>query len=193
MESERAEKKKLEEEFSLLKKESHNLSVKSNLLQETVDDLTSENGHIKEEAAKGKENIELLTEKDSDNEREKSALQEERDKLKTEKDSLLEQIQGLMAEKKELSPYLYLIEAKKEQEALEAAVIEAKKTLQKALDSSTYILAFIIHEEVREALEKAIKSSQELINSADCTFEELNNSKENIDSAIKKAEEQEKK
>ena len=193
MESERAEKKKLEEEFSLLKKESHNLSVKSNLLQETVDSLTSENSHINEEAAKAKEYVELLTKKDSENEREKSALQEERDKLKTEKDSLLKQIQGLMAEKEELSPYLYLIEAKKEQEALEAAVIEAKNSLQKALDSSTYILASITHEEVKEALEKAIKSSQELINSADCTFEELNNSKENIDSAIKKAEEQEKK
>lgn len=192
-ESEKAEKKKLKEDIAKLLERYHILEEKSDLLQVAVDDLTSENNRIKEDFAKTQKNIDLLAEEKSDRERDNSALNEELSQQKIENVSLQQQIKKLLAEKEELTPYLYLIEAKKEQEALDAAVLEAKKKLQETLDSSMCILPSITHEEVREVLEKAIKSSQELVNSADCTLEELNNSKENIFSETKKAEEQEKK
>ena len=88
---------------------------------------------------------------------------------------------------------MYLVEAKKEQEAIESAIKEARENLQKSLDSAMSILSTITHEEVENPLEDAIKFSRELVDSVDCTLEELNDSKESIDSASKVAEEQEKK
>lgn len=54
------------------------------------------------------------------------------------------------------------------------------------------ILSTIKHEEIKKTLEDAIKFSRELVDSVDCTLEELNDSKRNLDSASNEAEEQEK-
>ena len=193
IEGEKSAKKVLEENIAQLQEGNRILSEKSDSLQVAVDELASENSSLKEESAKAKEKIDLLTEESSSNESEKSALHEELDKQKSENDSLRQQIQELVAEKEELSPYMYLVEAKKEQEAIESAIKEARENLQKSLDSAMSILSTIKHEEVKISLEEAVKSSRELVNSVDCTLEELNNSKDSIDSAAKVAEEQEKK
>lgn len=187
----KVEKEGLRENINKLQERNHVLSEKLDLLQVAVDKLTSENSRLKEDSAKIKKDVDLLTEENSGKKRECSSLNEELNQQKIENKSLQQQIKELLAEKEELTPYLYLIETKKEQEALDAAVLEAKKKLQDTLDSSTCVLASITHEEVKEVLEKAIKSSQELINSVDSTLEELNDSKESIDSATNKAEEQE--
>lgn len=193
IEDEKTAKKVLEENLAQLQEGNRILSEKSDSLQAAVDELASENSSLKEESAKTKEKIGLLTEESSRKESEKTALREELDKQKTENDSLQQQIQELVAEKEELSPYMYLVEAKKEQEAIESAIKEARENLQKSLDSAMSILSTITHEEVENPLEDAIKFSRELVDSVDCTLEELNDSKESIDSASKVAEEQEKK
>ena len=193
IEDEKTAKKVLEENLAQLQEGNRILSEKSDSLQAAVDELASENSSLKEESAKAKETIGLLTEESSRRESEKTALREELDKQKTENDSLQQQIQELVAEKEELSPYMYLVEAKKEQEAIESAIKEARENLQNSLDSAMFILSTIKHEEVKNSLEDVIKSSRELVNSVDCTLEELNDSKESIDSASKVAEEQEKK
>lgn len=192
IEDEKTAKKVLEEDLAQLRERNRILSEKSDSLQVAVDELASENSRLKEDSAKAKEKIDLLTEESSSKESEKTALREELDKQKTENDSLQQQIQELVAEKEELSPYMYLVEAKKEQEAIESAIKEARENLQKSLDSAMSILSAITHEEVKNSLEDAIKSSRELANSDDSTLEELNNSKESLDSALKVAEEQEK-
>ncbi len=193
IEGEKSAKKVLEENIAQLQEGNRILSEKFDSLQVAVDELASENSSLKEESAKAKEKINLLTKESSSNESEKSALHEELDKQKSENDSLRQQIQELVAEKEELSPYMYLVEAKKEQEAIESAIKEARENLQKSLDSAMSILSTIKHEEVKNSLEEAIKSSHELVNTVDCTLEELNDSKESLDSASEIAEEQEKK
>lgn len=192
IEGEKSAKIGLEEKLAQLQEENRILSEKSDSLQVVVDELASENSQLKEDSTKAKEKINLLTEESSSKESEKSELREKLDKQKTENDSLQQQIQELVAEKEELSPYMYLVEAKKEQEAIESAIKEARKNLQNSLDSTMSILSTIKHDEVRNSLEDAIKSSRELVNSVDCTLEELNDSKESLDSASKVAEEQEK-
>lgn len=186
-------KKVLEENIVQLQDENRILSEKSNSLQVAVDELVSESSSLKEESAKAKEKIDLLTEECSSKESEKTALREELDKQKSENDTLRQQIQELIAEKEELSPYMYLVEAKKEQEAIESSIKEARENLQKSLDSAMSILLTIKHEEVKNSFEDVIKSSREIINSVDCTLEELNVSKRCLDSASNVAEEQEKK
>lgn len=188
----KAAKKELEEKIVQLLEENHILSEKSDSLQVAVDELASEKSRLKEDSAKAKEKINLLSEESSSKESEKAALREELDKQKTENDSLRQQIQELVSEKEELSPYMYLVEAKKEQEAIESAIKEARENLQNSLDSAMSILSTIKHEDVKNSLEDAIKSSRELANSDDSTLEELNDSKESIDSASKIAVEQEK-
>lgn len=192
IEDRNAEKKVLEEKLNLLQEENRTLKEKMNSLQIREEELVSDNSRIKQASIESKEEIELLTTENSTLKRTQYTLNEEIDNLKEEGHSLRQKIQELMAEKKELSPYLYLIEEKKKQEALEAAIIEAKKNLQNTQNSSMSILASITHKGVKDVLEKVIKFSQKLVNSADCTLEELNNSKESIVSATKKAEEQEK-
>lgn len=191
IEGEKSAKKGLEEYLAQLQEENRILSEKSDSLQVAVDELASENSRLREDSTKANEKIDFLTKESSSKESEKSALREELDKQKTENDSLKQQIQELVAEKAGLSPYMYLVEAKKEQEAIESAIKEARKNLQNSLDSAMYILSTIKHDEVKNSLEDAIKSSHELVNSADCTLEELNNSKDSIDSAAKVAEEHE--
>lgn len=192
IEGEKSAKIGLEEKLAQLQEENRILSEKSDSLQVVVDELASENSQLKEDSTKAKEKINLLTEESSSKESEKSELREKLDKQKTENDSLQQQIQELVEEKEELSPYMYLVEAKKEQEAIESAIKEARKNLQNSLDSTMSILSTIKHDEVRNSLEDAIKSSRELVNSVDCTLEELNDSKESLDTASKVAEEQEK-
>lgn len=192
IEDEKTAKKGLEENLVQLQEGNRILSEKSDSLQVAVDELASENSRLRGDSAKAKEKIDLLTEESSSKESEKTALREELDKQKTENDSLQQQIQELVAEKEELSPYMYLVEAKKEQEAIESAIKEARENLQKSWDSAISILSTITHEEVKNSLEDAIKSSRELVDSVDCTLEELNDSKESIDSASKIAVEQEK-
>ncbi len=188
IECEKTAKKVLEENLAQLQERNRILSEKSDSLQVAVDELASENSRLKEDSAKAKEKIDLLTE-----ESEKYALREELDKQKTENDSLQQQIQELVAEKEDLSPYMYLVEAKKEQEAIVSAIKDARENLQNSLDSAMSILLTIKHEEVKISLEDVIKSSRELVCSVDCTLEELNDSKGSLDSASKVAEEQEKK
>lgn len=191
IDGEKAAKKELEENFVQLQEGNRILSEKSDSLQVTVDELASENSRLKEDSAKAKEKI-ILTEESSGKESEISALHEKLYKQKTENDSFRQQIQELMAEKEDLSPYMYLIETKKEQEAIEAAIKEVRKNLQVSLDSSISILSTIKHEEVKAALEDAIKSSRELVNSVDCTLEDLNDSVANILSAAQTADRQDK-
>ncbi|MBO5186038.1 MAG: WG repeat-containing protein [Prevotella sp.] len=193
IESEKTAKKFLEDKLAQLQERNRILSERSDSLQVAVDELTSENSRLKENSAEAKEKINLLTEESSSKESEKSALHEELDKQKTENDSLQQQIQELIAEKEELSPYMYLVEAKKEQEAIESAIKEARENLQNSLDSAMSISSTIKHEEVKNSLEDVIKSSRELVDSIDCTLEELNDSKISLDSASNVAEEQEKK
>ena len=87
---------------------------------------------------------------------------------------------------------MYLVEEKKEQEAIESAIKESRENLQNSLDSAMFILSTIKHEEIKKTLEDAIKFSRELVDSVDCTLEELNDSKRNLDSASNEAEDQEK-
>lgn len=191
IENEKTAKKVLEENLAQLQEGNRILSEKSDSLQVAVDELASENSRLKGDSAKAKEKIDLLTEENFSKESEKTALREELDRQKTENDSLQQQIQELVAEKEELSPYMYLVEAKKEQEAIESAIKEARENLQNSLDSAISILSTITHEEVKNSLEDVIKSSRELVDSVDCTLEELNDSKESLYSASEAAEEQE--
>lgn len=193
IESEKTAKKVLEANLAQLQERNRILSEKSDSLQVAVDELASENSRLKEDSVEAKEKINLLTEENSSKESEKSALRKELDKQKTENDSLQQQIQELVAEKEELSPYIYLVEAKKEQEAIEVAIKESRENLQNSLDSAKSVLLTIKHEEVKKTLEDVIKSSLELVDSVDCTLEELNDSKRCLDSASNVAEEQEKK
>lgn len=191
IESEKSTKKVLEENKALLQEGNRILSEKFYSLQVAADELTRENNRLKEDSAKAKEKIALLIEENTSKESEKTALYEEIDKHKAENETLQQKIQEFVAEKEELSPYMYLVEEKKEQEAIESAIKEARENLQKSLDSAMSILSTITHEEVKNSLEDAIKSSRELVDSVDCTLEELNDSKESLFSASEAAEEQE--
>ena len=191
-EDEKTAKKVLEENITQLQEINRILSENFDSLQVTVDELANENSRLKEYSVEAKEKIDLLTEENSNKESEKSALRKELDKQKTENDSLQQQLQELVEEKEELSPYMYLVEEKKEQEAIESAIKESRENLQNSLDSAMSILSTIKHEEIKKTLEDAIKFSRELVDSVDCTLEELNDSKRNLDSASNEAEEQEK-
>ena len=191
-EDEKTAKKVLEENITQLQEKNRILSENFDSLQVTVDELANENSRLKEYSVEAKEKIDLLTEENSNKESEKSALRKELDKQKTENDSLQQQLQELVEEKEELSPYMYLVEEKKEQEAIESAIKESRENLQNSLDSAMSILSTIKHEEIKKTLEDAIKFSRELVDSVDCTLEELNDSKRNLDSASNEAEEQEK-
>ena len=192
IEIEKAEKEKAEKDYTRLLENYHIISEKYGSLQITVKELRNETNRITANFEKTKEKINLLNEENSNKEKERNTLLERFKKQEEENEYLRQQIQGLVAEKEELSPYMYLVEAKKEQEAIESAIKEARNDLQDSLDSATSILLTIKHEEIKNSLENAIKTSQETVNSFDCTLEELKESKETIDSTSKEAIEKEK-
>ena len=116
---------------------------------------------------------------------EKLIIEENIALLKEDNVSLRQQIEKFLAEKNAIGPYMYLIEDKKKQEA-RANLLEAVNNAKSKLDS-------IHHEEVKKFLTASIESSQNQINSDNCSLEVLKSLIDNIQSNILKAENQEEK
>lgn len=188
IESEKADKIALVDDVTQLQEANRILSREIDSLNTKADDLINENTRIKEETLKAKEKINLLTEEKTSLETEKSILSQELDNQKEENDSLHEQIQHLAIQKEDLSPYMRLIDAKKK--AIESAIKEEKKKLSDLVNSAKSILSAIKYEIVKEGLEVVIKSSEGLVNSSNCTLQELNDSIISLQLAIQVAENQ---